>query len=75
MKTNIENLVVYRDRGLYGYTVRYKSGRQRSECTGNMLVLPDTVHRFMKCSPYSVAHDDTALDYHEVIYYNRDIRT
>lgn len=75
MKTNIENLVVFRDRGIYGYSIKYKSGRSRSECTGSMLVLPDTVHRFMKCSPYSVSNDDNILDYHEVIYYNRDIRT
>ena len=74
-KTNIENLIVYRDRGIYGYTVRYKTGRRKSECTGTMLILPKTIHEFMKKSTYSISHDDNILNYHEVIYYNRDVRT
>ena len=72
--TNIENLVIFRNRGIYGYIVLYKSGRSRSGLPCGMLVLPNNIHRFMKGSPYSVAHDDNTLDYHEVIYYNRDIR-
>ncbi len=75
MKTaNIENLVVFRDRGIYGYSVRYKSGITKTKATGSALVLPDTLHKFMKTSPYSVAHDDSSVLYHEVVYYCRDIR-
>ena len=75
--TNIENLVIFRSNGTYGYTVRYKSGRSKSVSTGEIVVLPRTLHEFMKDSPYSIAHDYTGnyIDYHEVIYYDRDIRT
>lgn len=72
--TNIENITVFRDRGTYGYSVRYKSGRHRTICT-SLSNLPKTIHKFINESPYSISHDDAFLDYHEVIYYNRDIRT
>ena len=75
--SNIENLVIFRSNGIYGYTVRYKSGRSKSVSTGSSVTLPGNLHEFMKNSPYSVAHDDVGnyIDYHEVIYYDRDIRT
>ena len=75
--TNIENLIIFRSNGTYGYTVRYKSGRSRTMSTGASITLPGTLHEFMKNAPYSVAHDDKGnfIDYHEVIYYDRDIRT
>lgn len=73
--TNIENLVIFRSNGVYGYTVRYKSGRSKTVATGASVTLPGTLHEFMKNSPYSIANDDKFTDYHDVIYYNRDIRT
>ena len=73
--TNISLLILFRSNGTYGYTVRYKSGRTRTVPTGTMVVLPRTLHEFMKNSPYSKANDDKYSDYHDVIYYDRDIRT
>ena len=68
-KTSIENLVVFRDRKVYGYTVRYRSGRHSTKATGDYLVLPKTLYRFMKQASSSISHDEHILDYHEVIYY------
>jgi len=75
--TNISHLIVFRSNGTYGYTVKYKSGRCKTVATGTSVILPGTLHEFMKNAPYSVAHDDKGnfIDYHEVIYYDRNIRT
>lgn len=70
MKTNIENVVVFRDRDVYGYSVRYKSGRHKTTATGPVLVLPDTVHKFMVTATKSISHDEKALNYHDVVYYH-----
>ena len=73
--TNIENVVICRSNGKYGYTVHYKSGRSKTVETGLPIVMPVNVHNFIVNSPYSVANDCKYSDYHEVIYYNSDIRT
>lgn len=74
-KTNVSILIVFRSNDVYGYTVKYKSGRSKTVAIGCSVILPGTLHEFMKNSPYSVANDDRFTDYHEVIYYDRDIRT
>ena len=73
--TNIENVVIYRSKGIYGYTVHYKSGRSKTVVTGLPIAMSVNVHNFIVNSPYSVANDCKYTDYHEVIYYDRDIRT
>lgn len=73
--TNVEYLSIFRNKGKYGYTVRYKSGRHKTVSTDSPIILPRTLHEFMMNAPYSMCHNDNETDYHDVYYYNRDIRT